>query len=112
MDTESEDSRSKGAWDPKPLLIPFVEKWCSMTPTPDFVIDDVWCGMVADLGFPKTFSEKQLQFWNSTLKSVYNGDKGRKKAKGALVCLLERDGLLLRIRDIKCPVYWLQVGIS
>lgn len=111
MDYESADSRSKGCWDPKTLLSPFHDKWCSSTPTPDFLIDDVWCGMVGSIGFGGGVTTETIQFWTDTLKSVYKGDEGRKKAKMALGCLLERDGLLLRIRDITCPVYWLQVQI-
>ncbi|KAJ5866343.1 hypothetical protein N7534_000896 [Penicillium rubens] len=88
MDYESSDSRSKGCWDPAANLTVFYEKWTSSSATPDFVVDDVWCGL--------------------TLKEVYKGDEGRKKVRMALNCLLERDGLLLRISDIKCPVYWLQ----
>ncbi|KAK0638953.1 Alpha/Beta hydrolase protein [Cercophora newfieldiana] len=108
MDYESADSRSKGAWDPKTLLAPFYEKWCSSTPTPDFIVDDVWCGMVGSLGFGAGATAEVIQFWTETLKAVYVGDKGRKKLKMALACLLERDGLLLRVRDVVCPVYWLQ----
>ncbi|KAK3381790.1 Alpha/Beta hydrolase protein [Podospora didyma] len=108
MDYESSDSRSKGAWDPKALLAPFYESWCSTTPTPDFLIDDVWCSMVGSLGFGAGATAEVIGFWTQTLKAVYKGDEGRKKVKVALACLLERDGLLLRIRDITCPVYWLQ----
>lgn len=108
MDSESEDSRSKGAWDPKTLLAPFYEKWCSTVPTPAFVVDDVWCSMVGSLGFGDGATVEVVQFWTETLKAVYLGDEGRKKLKMALVCLLERDGILLRLRDIVCPVYWLQ----
>ena len=39
-----------GSEDAFPIL-PFHEMWCSPTPTPDFIADDVWCGMVAALGF-------------------------------------------------------------
>ncbi|KAF5609009.1 microsomal epoxide hydrolase, partial [Fusarium tjaetaba] len=45
---------------------------------------------------------------DETLKQVYRGDEGRKKLRIAVVNLFERDGLLLRLRDVKCPVYWLQ----
>jgi len=106
MDYESADSRSKGCWDPKGQLAPFYEKWS--VPTPDFVVDEVWRGMVASLGFSATTSKETLSFWDQTVKDVYSGDEGRRKLRMALANLMERDGLLCRLRDIKCPVYWLQ----
>jgi len=108
MDYESSDSRSKGCWDPAPLLTPFVDKWSSTTATPDFVIDEVWTGMVASVGFGGGVSAETVNWWKDALTKVYVGDEGRKKAKMAVICLVTRDGLLLRLRDIKCPVYWLQ----
>ncbi|KAK3986390.1 alpha/beta-hydrolase [Cladorrhinum sp. PSN332] len=108
MDYESAASRDKGCWDPKTLLSPFYEKWCSSTPTPDFVVDDVWCGMVATLGFGDKGTPEMVTFWTETLKEIYKGDEGRKKLKMAVACLLTRDGLLMRVRDITCPVHWLQ----
>jgi hypothetical protein len=110
MDYESAASREKGSWDPKTQLAPFYEKWCSPVPTPDFVVDEVWRGMVASLGFSGTVTPETLSFWDQTLQEVYRGDEGRRKLRMALACLLERDGLLLRLRDIKCPVHWLHVG--
>ncbi|GJN71885.1 hydrolase [Purpureocillium lilacinum] len=107
MDYESAASREKGCWDPKTQLAPFYEAWSSPVPTPDFVVDEVWRGMVAKLGFSSTVTAETLSFWDETLKAVYSGDEGRKKLRMALINLLERDGLLLRLRDIKCPVYWL-----
>lgn len=110
MDYESLDSRSKGCWDPAANLTVFYEKWTSPSATPDFVVDDVWCGLVGGIGFGAAATETRSAFWTQTLKEVYKGDEGRKKVRMALNCLLERDGLLLRIGDIKCPVYWLQVS--
>lgn len=66
--------------------------------------------MVASLGFSGTVSQETLSFWDQTLKDVYSGDEGRRKLRMALLCLMERDGLVSRLRDIKCPVYWLQVS--
>jgi microsomal epoxide hydrolase len=110
IDYESAASREQfGAWDPKTLLTPFYDKWCSATATPEFVVDDVWCGMVATLGFGAGATAELTQFWISTLKDVYKGDEGRKKLRMALACLLDRDGLCRRVRDITCPVHWLQV---
>lgn len=110
MDYESEDSRSKGCWDPATMLSPFLEKWSS--PIADFVVDDVWCGMVGSVGFGDHGTPEKAAFWTKTLQEVYRGDEGRKKAKMALLNLLTRDGLLLRLKDVKCPVHWLQVCIS
>lgn len=108
MDAETTESQSKGCWDPVPLLKPFSDKWASVDATPDFEIDDVWCGMVASFGFGSHATDASTNFWTSTLKDVYRGDEGRKKARMALLCLLSRDGLTLRLGDVRCPVYWLQ----
>ncbi|KFY13484.1 hypothetical protein V492_03244 [Pseudogymnoascus sp. VKM F-4246] len=105
MDYESAASREKGCWDPKTNLLPFYLKWS--IPNPDFVVDEIWRGMVAKLGFSDTITQETLSFWDTTLKEVYSGEDGRKKLRMALINLVERDGLLLRLRDIKCPVYWL-----
>lgn len=107
MDYESAESREKGCWNPKTDLAPFYEKWC--VPDPEFVVDETWRGMVARLGFSGTVSEEILSFWDKTLKDVYSGDDGRKKLRMAVINLKERDGLLRRLMDIRCPVYWLQV---
>jgi microsomal epoxide hydrolase len=61
------------------------------------------------LGFSGTVPKETTDFWVSTVKSVYSGDEGRRKVRTALINLLSRDGLLLRLPDIKCPVHWLQV---
>ncbi|KAK0667694.1 putative Alpha/beta hydrolase [Cercophora samala] len=108
MDSESAYSRTQGGWDPAAVLTPFLEKWSTSEPTPDFVVDEQWRGMVTGLGFGAAPKPELLSFWDETLKQVYVGDEGRKKVRMALTNLLERDGLLLRLRNIKCPVYWLQ----
>ncbi|KAL2813753.1 Alpha/Beta hydrolase protein [Aspergillus cavernicola] len=108
MDYESADSRSKGCWDPVPLLKPFFTGWTSDTTRPDFVVEDAWCTMVGSVGFGAFATEERVGFWTKTLQEVYRGDEGRKKVRMALNCLLERDGLLMRLGDVKCPVYWLQ----
>lgn len=106
MDYESSDSRSKSCWDPKTLLTPFYQKWSN--PDPNFVVDDVWCGMVATLGFGSAVTDEMVAFWKQTVANCYTGDDGRKRVRMALICLLERDGLTMRLQDVQCPVYWLQ----
>ncbi|KAH8694091.1 putative alpha/beta hydrolase [Talaromyces proteolyticus] len=108
MDYESAESRDQGAWEPTAIIGPFVDKWTSKTETPEFVVDDIWCGMVAGLGFSGTVSAETTDFWKETVKRTYTGDEGRKKVRMASINLLSRDGLLPRLGDIKCPVYWLQ----
>lgn len=110
MDYESTISREKGCWDPKTQLGPFYEGWSTSEPTPDFVVEQVWRGLVASVGFGAAVTEAIIAFWDKTLQDVYKGDEGRRKVRMALGCLLDRDGLLRRVRDIKCPVYWLQVS--
>lgn len=111
MDYESSESREKGCWDPKKLLSPFLAQWASPTPAAedDFVIDDVWCGMVGSVGFGDHGTPEIAVYWTSVLKEVYRGNEGREKARLALLNLITRDGLLLRLGDVQCPVHWLQV---
>ncbi|GAD97753.1 alpha/beta hydrolase, putative [Paecilomyces variotii No. 5] len=108
MDSESADSRTKNCWDPFPIIKPFYEMWSTATETPNFAIDEVWCGLVATLGFGNGVPPETVEFWKSTVREVYQGDEGRRKVRMACICLLERDSLLLRLPDVKCPVYWLQ----
>lgn len=112
MDYESTTSRKKGCWDPKTSLQGFVDAWTSTVPTPDFVVDELWRERVAELGFSGNVSPEMLAFWDETIKNVYSGEEGRKKLLMALINLLDRDGLLSRLRYVKCPVYWLQVSLK
>ncbi|KAI1634519.1 putative alpha/beta hydrolase [Biscogniauxia mediterranea] len=107
MDCESADSRTKGCWDPVPFGTPFLKRWASPVPTPDFVIDNDWLQPVIGLGFGAAATDDLVEFWTKTLREVYVGDEGRRKLRLATICLAERDGLLLRIGDIQCPVHWL-----
>lgn len=110
MDYESSDSRSKGCWDPAPILDPFNKIWTTNEVTHDFVVDENWRGAIVSIGFAGSASPEVTEFWHETLKQVYKGDEGRKKVRMAALCLATRDGLLLRLSDVKCPVYWLQVS--
>ena len=110
MDYESEHARTIGSWDPEPVLAPFYERWSN--PDADFVPDKAWRDMVATLGFGSVSTPENLAFWDATLLEVYSGEQGRKRLRMALVNLLWRDGLLHRLRDIRCPVHWLHVSYS
>ncbi|KAI1851953.1 hypothetical protein JX265_008241 [Neoarthrinium moseri] len=108
MDCESAGSRGQGSWDPVPFFKPFLQKWTSEGATPDFVPDEDWRGACTGLGFGAAGSAENTAFWNGVIGDVYKGDEGRRKLKMATICLSERDGLLLRLEYIKCPVHWLQ----
>jgi pimeloyl-ACP methyl ester carboxylesterase len=105
MDYESASSREVGCWDPATTLTALLDKWA--VSTTGFVLDEDWRNAIVNLGFSGTQSEERVRFWHKTLKEVYDGDEGRKKVRMALLNLIHRDGLLPRLRDIKCPVYWL-----
>ncbi|ROW15597.1 hypothetical protein VPNG_02183 [Cytospora leucostoma] len=107
MDYESQDSRQKGSWDAHEVCRPYFERWSSVKPTSGFVIDEDWCRNVPALSHGDGGTPEMLQFWFDTWRTVYRGDEGRKKARMSIVCLVERDGLLWRLSDVKCPVHWL-----
>ena len=64
--------------------------------------------MVASFGFGSHATDQSTEFWTKTLKEAYAGDEGRRKARMAVLCLMSRDSLTLRLGDVTCPVYWLQ----
>jgi hypothetical protein len=101
MDYESASARELGAWNPRVDLAPFLEKWS--VPNPDFVVDEVWRGMVAGLGFSGTVGQDVLSFWDQTVKEVYSGDEGRKRLRMALINIMERDGLIRRLFPVAIP---------
>lgn len=118
MDYESGASRAQGCWDPQALLSPFLAQWAAASPAAagadeddNFVIDDAWCGLVAGVGFGDHGTPETAAYWTRVLKTVYRGREGRQKARLALLNLLTRDGLLLRLGDVQCPVHWLQVCV-
>ncbi|ORY57801.1 putative alpha/beta hydrolase [Pseudomassariella vexata] len=107
MDCESADSRGKGCWDPVTFFKPFLAKWATEKETPDFVPDDEWTAAVAGLGFGSFGTQETSDFWTNSIRQVYKGTEGRNKLRIAVINLAERDGLLLRLPYIKCPVHWL-----
>ncbi|KAI0886717.1 putative alpha/beta hydrolase [Annulohypoxylon maeteangense] len=108
MDSESADSRTKGCWDPAPFASPFLQKWSSSTPNPDFVVGDDWIQPVLGLGLGSASTPAAVEYWSESIRKVYSGDQGRRRLRMATLNLAERDGLLFRIGDIKCPVHWYQ----
>ncbi|KAI4178066.1 MAG: hypothetical protein L6R41_008543 [Letrouitia leprolyta] len=107
LDYESERTRSLGCWNGPSLLSDSIDAWTSKTPTPDFELEDEYCNFLIDIGFGKNCDQTVRDFWVKTIKSNYRGDEGRRRARMAAINLKERDGLLGRLFDVKCPVMWL-----
>ncbi|KAL8691767.1 MAG: hypothetical protein Q9224_004099 [Gallowayella concinna] len=107
LDYESERTRSLGCWNGPSLLTGNIDAWTSKTATPDFEPEDDFCNFLIDIGFGKDCDKSVRDFWVKTIKSNYRGDDGRRRARMAAINLRERDGLLGRLFDVKCPVMWL-----
>ncbi|XXH01929.1 Golgi transport complex subunit 3 [Hypoxylon texense] len=110
MDCESSDSREKGCWDPTPFVGPFLQAWRSTAPTPEYVPGDDFITATLGLVFGSAATPSATEYWSDSIRRVYSGDEGRKKLRMAVIAVAERDGLLLRLGDIQCPVHWLQAA--
>ncbi|KAL8710428.1 MAG: hypothetical protein Q9220_005029 [cf. Caloplaca sp. 1 TL-2023] len=107
LDYESERTRSLGCWDAPSLLAGNIDAWTSKTSTPAFEPEDEFCHYLIDIGFGKECDKGTRDFWLRTIKANYQGDDGRRRARMAAINLRDRDGLLNRLFDVKCPVMWL-----
>ena len=107
MDSESERTRSLGCWNGIEACTGPIDKWTTMEATPDFEPYDDFCDFLIDVGFGKNCDSSLRAFLKKTIKSNYQGDDGRKRARMAAINLRERDGLHGRLFDVRCPVMWL-----
>ncbi|CAG9950823.1 unnamed protein product [Clonostachys rosea f. rosea IK726] len=96
---------SQGGWIVVRMALLAPERGCAH---PRLYVDEAWRESVAKLRFSGAVSAETLAFWDETVKSVYSGVEVLKKLRMATINLLFRDGLLARLGDVKCPVYWLQ----
>jgi hypothetical protein len=88
-----------------------VTQWAASKGSSNFEPDDNYCNALINIGFNECTDEIR-NFWQSTLKSTYRGEEGRRRIRMAAINLAERGGLHLRLSDIKCPVRWLHVRSS
>ena len=107
MDFESERARKLGCWDGVAATTGSIDQWTTTKVTSDFEPDDGFCNFLIDIGFGKNCDDSVRDFWKKTIKSNYQGEDGRKRARMAAINLRERDGLHGRLFDIKCPIMWL-----
>jgi len=107
MDYESERTRKLGCWDGAAACTPSINEWTTSSPTPDFEPSADYANFLIDIGFGKDCDASARDFWVKTIKENYKGDDGRQRARMAAINLRERDGLLVRLFDVRCPVLWL-----
>lgn len=107
MDYESSASRAKGCWDPKSLLSIVADLWSE--PDEDFYLDGEGRKIITSMGFHPLNAPEQVASWCRHIDGTYSRLEGQKRAKMCLINLLSRDGLLMRLADIQCPVHWLAV---
>ncbi|CAN8100556.1 unnamed protein product [Discula destructiva] len=110
MDYESSASRAKGCWDAKSLLSIVLDLWTNEDS--EFVMDGEGRKIISSMGFHPFNNPEQIARWCCHLDDVYSGEAGRKRAKMCLLNILTRDGLLMRLEDVKCPVHWLQGSLD
>ncbi|KAI9697302.1 MAG: hypothetical protein M1836_004866 [Candelina mexicana] len=107
MDYESERTRILGCWDGIAAKTDSIDQWTTNEKTPSFEPDDGFCNVMIDIGFGKDCESSMRDFWLKTIKSNYQGDDGRRRARMAVINLRDRDGLHRRLFDVRCPVMWL-----
>lgn len=103
MDYESSASRAMGCWDPKSLLSIVLDLWT--LPDENLVLDGEGRKIITSMGFRPLSDAAQIAYWCRHVDGVYNGAAGQEKAKMCLVNPMARDGLLMRLGDIRCAVH-------
>ena len=107
LDYESPRTRELGCWDGAEACTGPINQWTTNKTTPDFEPDNDYCNFLIDIGFGKNCPQSTRDYWIKTIKSNYQGDDGRRRARMAAINLRERDGLHGRLFDVRCPVMWL-----
>ncbi|GAB7349157.1 hypothetical protein MBLNU459_g8096t1 [Dothideomycetes sp. NU459] len=107
QDSESERTRNLGCWDGIAATSGPIAAWTSATATPDFEPADEFCHYLNETGFGKNAAQEDRDFWVQEVKKNWKGDDGRKRARMCAINLRDRDGLLGRLSDVRCPVLWL-----
>ena len=107
LDYESPRTRELGCWDGAEACTGPINQWTTSKTTPDFEPDNDYCNFLIDIGFGKNCLQSTRDYWIKTIKSNYQGDDGRRRARMAAINLRERDGLHGRLFDVRCPVMWL-----
>jgi pimeloyl-ACP methyl ester carboxylesterase len=108
MDYESDRSRNLGCWHAVDSLGKLVtDDFSTANSSPNFTPGTDFNNFLIDVGFGKSCPAETRQFWQNESAKNYAGEEGRKRIRMAAINLRDRDGLHLRLGDVKCPVLWL-----
>jgi pimeloyl-ACP methyl ester carboxylesterase len=107
LDYESDRTRKLGNFDCLATLTGPIKEFESPTPTPNFVIPEDFRKFPIYTGFGEGIDQQTVDFWNEEMKRNYSGDAGRKRLKEVTINLRDRDGLLSRLYEVRCPVLWM-----
>lgn len=111
MDTESPRSRSLKCWDALDSLHHLITNdFGPANSSPDFAPTTDFATFLVNSGFGPNCSSEMRDFWVKELQKNYWGEDGRKRIRMATINLRDRDGLHLRLGDVRCPVLWLHVS--
>ncbi|KAI9003024.1 alpha/beta fold family hydrolase [Hyaloraphidium curvatum] len=106
MDYESERSRQLGCWDGVGFCAPVIEAY-SKPVGDDWVVPLDFSEMVVGAGLGADVDPELKKFWIDAYSKNYTGDDGRRRIWVSAINLSSRDGLQLRLGDIRCPVLWM-----
>lgn len=107
MDYESERTRQNGNFDCIETLTGPIRDLESKDATPDWVMPDYFREFPIYTGFGHDIDKATVKFWWDEYSQNYSGDDGRKRLKECTINLRDRDGLLARLYEVRCPVLWL-----
>ncbi|GAM84540.1 hypothetical protein ANO11243_025360 [Dothideomycetidae sp. 11243] len=107
MDYESDRIRRLGCWDGHAACTGSIDAWTAASDTPDFTLPANFCDFLVTQGFGKDCPQEVRSFWIRETQANYTGNDGRLRARIAAINLRDRDGLLARLSDVRCPVLWL-----
>ena len=108
MDYESQESRDLGCWDAPSDLTDMIDfLTTNETVSATFELPQKYADFLIDIGFGKSATDKDRDYWRKEIAHHYSGDDGRRRARMAAINLRDRDGLHGRLFDVRCPVLWL-----
>ncbi|KAG9376586.1 Alpha/beta hydrolase fold family protein [Pyrenophora tritici-repentis] len=108
LDSESPRSRDLGCWHAvEPLAERITGEFGPSAAGDGFAPSKDFVDFLVDVGFGKACPEDVRRFWEQEIKRNYQGEEGRKRIRMAAINLRDRDGLHLRLEDVRCPVLWL-----